>query len=72
MDTNPYDLLAKKLDALPNGFPQTKNGAEIRFLAKLFTPEEAALTASLQPELETIGVDFRSNGCKTRRSYEKI
>jgi Na+-translocating ferredoxin:NAD+ oxidoreductase subunit B len=55
MDTNPYVLLAKKLDALPNGFPQTSDGAEIKLLAKLFTPEEAALTASLQPDLETIG-----------------
>jgi ferredoxin len=54
MDTESYKLLAKKLDALPNGFPQTENGAEIRLLAKLFSPEEAALTASLQPELETV------------------
>jgi Na+-translocating ferredoxin:NAD+ oxidoreductase subunit B len=54
MDTEAYKLLAKKLDALPNGFPQTENGAEIRLLAKLFSPEEAAFTASLQSELETV------------------
>jgi ferredoxin len=54
METQSYKLLVEKLDALPNGFPQTKNGAEIRLLAKLFSPEEAALTASLQPELETV------------------
>jgi electron transport complex protein RnfB len=54
MDTESYKLLAEKLDALPNGFPQTENGAEISLLSKLFSPEEAALTASLQPELETV------------------
>ena len=54
MDTESYKLLAEKLDALPNGFPQSGNGAELRLLAKLFSPEEAALTASLQPELETV------------------
>ncbi len=54
MDTDPYKQLAEKLDALPNGFPQTENGAEIRLLAKIFSPDEAALAASLQPELETV------------------
>jgi Na+-translocating ferredoxin:NAD+ oxidoreductase subunit B len=54
MKTDPYVFLANRLDALPNGFPRTENGAEIRLLAKLFSPEEAALTCSLQPELETV------------------
>lgn len=54
MDIESYKVLAGKLDALPNGFPQTENGAEIRLLAKLFSPEEAALTATLHPELEIV------------------
>lgn len=54
MDIKSYKLLAEKLDALPNGFPQTENGAEIRLLAKLFSPREAALTAALLPGLETV------------------
>ena len=45
--TDPYLNLANKLDALPNGFPSTSNGAELRLLAKLFTPEEAGLAAQL-------------------------
>jgi Na+-translocating ferredoxin:NAD+ oxidoreductase subunit B len=68
METNPYVLLANKLDALPNGYPQTKDGAEIKLLAKLFTPEEAALTASLQPELETIA----SISARTGVSQEEL
>jgi Na+-translocating ferredoxin:NAD+ oxidoreductase subunit B len=48
-----YRLLAQRLDALPNGFPPTPDGAELRLLARLFTPEEAALAASLRLTLET-------------------
>jgi electron transport complex protein RnfB len=53
MTANPYKLLAERLDALPNGFPLTDDGAELRLLAKLFTPEEAALAARLRLTLET-------------------
>jgi H+/Na+-translocating ferredoxin:NAD+ oxidoreductase subunit B len=53
IEVNPYMRLAEKLNALPNGFPATKDGIELRLLAKLFSPEEATLAASLQPELET-------------------
>lgn len=54
MEINSYRQLAEKLDALPNGFPSTEDGAEIRLLAKLFSPEEATLATCLQPELETV------------------
>ena len=50
---NPYKHLAERLDALPNGFPPTDDGAELRLLAKLFTLEEAALAAQLRLTLET-------------------
>jgi ferredoxin len=48
-----YRRLAERLDALPNGFPPTDDGAELRLLAKLFTPEEADLAAQLRLTLET-------------------
>jgi len=44
---DPYNQLARKLDALPNGFPPTESGVELRLLAKLFTPQEAALAAAM-------------------------
>lgn len=47
-----YELLADRLDAIPNGFPRTQSGVELRLLEKLFQPEEARLAAvmRLRPE----------------------
>jgi electron transport complex protein RnfB len=53
MPPDPYKLLAERLDALPNGFPPTLDGAELRLLAKLFTPEEALLACQLRLTPET-------------------
>ncbi|MBN1876586.1 MAG: 4Fe-4S binding protein [Anaerolineae bacterium] len=53
MDQNAYQRLATRLDALPDGFPPTQDGSELRLLAKLFTPEEADLAAQLRLTLET-------------------
>ena len=44
-----YRLLAQRLDALPNRFPATKSGVELRLLRKLFTLEEAALACVMSP-----------------------
>ena len=64
---NPYKQLAERLDSLPNGFPPTDDGAELRLLAKIFTPEEADLAAKLLMKLETaqqvaerLGLDFNT------------
>ncbi len=43
-----YRKLAQRLDAIPNGFPATESGVELRLLAKLFTPEEAALASVMR------------------------
>jgi len=51
-----YQQLARTLDSLPNGFPASRNGAEIRLLQKLFSPQDAALTSLLSPGLETAEV----------------
>jgi formate hydrogenlyase subunit 6/NADH:ubiquinone oxidoreductase subunit I len=53
MEASSYKRLARRLDALPNGFPATNDGAELRLLAYLFTPEEAELAAQLRLTLET-------------------
>jgi Na+-translocating ferredoxin:NAD+ oxidoreductase subunit B len=54
MSDNAYKNLAGQLDALPNGFPPTDDGRELKLLAKLFSPEEAELAAQLTPALETV------------------
>ena len=48
MEQEAYKKLAERLDALPNGFPPTKDGAELRLLAKIFTSEEAELASQLR------------------------
>ena len=53
MSNNPYKRLAARLHALPNGFPATADGSELRLLAKLFTAQEAAIAAELRLTLET-------------------
>ncbi len=40
MNENAYRTLAQRLDALPNGFSPTPDGAELRLLAKKLTAGE--------------------------------
>ena len=54
MNLESYKQLAERLDALPNGFPPTDDGRELKLMAKLFTPEDAQLAALLTPSLETV------------------
>lgn len=49
-----YERLAEALDRLPNGFPRTPAGTELRILAKILTPEEADLAARLSGTMEPI------------------
>jgi len=39
--TDIYEHLARSLDKLPNGFPSTESGVELKILQKIFTPQEA-------------------------------
>ena len=57
MTDNPYRQLAERLNALPNGFPPAADGAELRLLAKLYTPDEAALAAKLRLTRRSAGSD---------------
>jgi len=43
-----YKRLADRLDTVPNGFTATESGIELKLLAKLFTPEEAAVALHLR------------------------
>ncbi len=48
MPNDAYRNLATRLDAIPNGFPATESGVELRLLAKMFTPEEACLASGMK------------------------
>ena len=48
-----FKKLANVLDTLPNGFPATQDGLEIRLLKKIFSPEQAELFCDLRLTFET-------------------
>ncbi|MCF8368077.1 MAG: 4Fe-4S binding protein [Bacteroidales bacterium] len=57
-----YKQLAIELDKIPNGFPATKSGVELKILAKLFSPEQAQLAASMSLEPLSISEVAHRNG----------
>jgi ferredoxin len=73
-----YKKLAQRLDTIPNGFPATESGVELKLLAKLFTPEEAALLLHLKlmPEYaeqiaHRAGADSRTTEANLKRMASK-
>ncbi len=48
-----YHKLAKVLDTLPNGFPATESGVEIKLLKRIFQQEQAELFCDLRLTFET-------------------
>jgi Na+-translocating ferredoxin:NAD+ oxidoreductase subunit B len=53
MEIGSYKRLAEQLNSLPNGFPATDDGRELKLLAKIFTPQEAELAVQLTANFET-------------------
>lgn len=53
MDDAVYHKVATVLNTLPNGFPPTESGVEIKLLKKVFEPEEAELFCRLKLTYET-------------------
>ncbi|MGE5599343.1 MAG: hypothetical protein ACM3XS_08185, partial [Bacteroidota bacterium] len=49
-----YIELAGALDMLPNGFPRTASGVELRILKKIFSPQEAFLAGRLRGTAESV------------------
>lgn len=53
-DDKVYYQLAEVLDTLPNGYPKTESGIEIKLLKKMFEPEEAELFCRLKLDFENV------------------
>jgi len=53
MNDKIYYKLAKVLDSLPNGFPATESGVEIKLLKRIFRPEDIDLFCDLKFNFET-------------------
>ncbi len=54
--TDVFTKLAEKLDGLPNGYPKTETGIELKILSKIFSEEEAEIALELKPRPETVQV----------------
>lgn len=67
-----YRQLSKRLDAIPNGFPSTKSGVELRLLKKIFTPEEAALGTVMRLTLEPADDIAARVGMDSRQVYRTL
>ena len=53
MSDDVYKKLASVLDTLPNGFPASDTGVELKLLKMIFTPEDADLFCDLRLKFET-------------------
>ena len=53
MEEEVYLKLARVLDTLPNGFPATESGVELKLLKKIFSPDQADLFCDMRLTFET-------------------
>jgi len=67
-----YRKLAQQLDAIPNGLPATESGVELRILARIFTPEEAALATVMRLTLEPAAEIAVRSGMEVNTTYRTL
>jgi electron transport complex protein RnfB len=72
MSEDVYRRLAQRLDTIPNGFPATKSGVELRLLAKIFEPQEAALAAEMRLSREPADKIAARAGVEPRTAYNTL
>ena len=70
MPDEAYQQLAAALDRLPNRYPKTESGVEIRILEKIFTPEEAALGRHLTRDMEQAALIAERAGMPVREATQ--
>jgi len=67
-----YRRLAHRLDTIPNGFPATASGVELKLLAKIFTPEEAQLAAVMRLTREPATEIAARAGSDPEKTHETL
>jgi electron transport complex protein RnfB len=67
-----YRTLAQRLHAIPNGFTPTESGIELRLLAKIFEPEEAALAALMRLTPESAAAIGARAGLGEREAFRVL
>ena len=69
MNEEVYRRLAQRLDSIPNGFPATESGVELRLLARIFSPEQAALAAEMRMECAPVDTIAARVGADAQELY---
>ena len=72
MSEDVYRKLAQRLDAIPNGFPATESGVELRLLAKIFTPGEATLASVMRLTPEPAADIAAGVGMEPKAAYRTL
>ncbi|MBN1993466.1 MAG: 4Fe-4S binding protein [Anaerolineae bacterium] len=72
MSEDVYRKLAQRLDTIPNGFSPTESGVELRLLAKIFSPAEAALACVLRLTLEPAADIAARTGEDPAQTYQTL
>jgi NAD-dependent dihydropyrimidine dehydrogenase PreA subunit len=72
MASDVYEQLADALNKLPNGFPRTDSGVEIRILRLIFSPEEASLACQLGEESQPLDAIAKRVGLATEEAEAKL
>ncbi len=67
-----YKQLASLLDSLPNRFPATRTGVEIRLLKKIFAHDEAALASAMSPTGEPAAVITGRAGVDAKEGRDNL
>lgn len=66
------ERLAKALDRLPGGFPETPSQVELRILEKLFSPEEAFVASHMTRAVEIVDVIAERAGLTAQATEQLI
>ncbi len=72
MNEEVYRRLAQRLDTIPNGFPATESGVELRLLARIFAPQEAALAAEMRLGYEPAEIIATRVGVSAEEAYRTL
>jgi electron transport complex protein RnfB len=67
-----FKKLAHHLDRIPNGYPATASGVELKILARLFTPEEAEVACNMSLDSLSVNTIAKRLGQNERDTFIKL
>jgi electron transport complex protein RnfB len=72
MTQDAYERLADALDHLPNGYPRTSSGIELKILKKIFPPEDAELAGQLTGNWESVDAIAAPAGLSAEEARDRL